>query len=41
MASFQDVGSQFIAHYYASLTSDRAALAKLYTDESMLTYEGE
>ena len=41
MASFQEVGAQFIAHYYNKLTMDRPNLASFYTDQSMLSYEGE
>ena len=41
MASFQEVGAQFIAHYYNQLTTNRAGLTSLYTDQSMLSYEGE
>ena len=41
MTDFQAVGSQFIAHYYQTLTGNRAGLSQLYTDVSMLSYEGE
>lgn len=41
MTDFQAVGQQFIAHYYAQLTQNRAGLATLYNANSMLTYEGE
>lgn len=41
MADFQTVGAQFIAHYFDQLTNNKAGLASLYTDQSMLTYEGE
>jgi len=41
MTDFQAVGSQFIAHYYQTLTTNRAGLGQLYTDVSMLSYEGE
>ena len=41
MTDFQNVGTQFIAHYYNTLTTDRANLGNLYTEQSMLTYEGE
>ena len=38
---FQAVGTQFIAHYYNTLTTNRPALTQLYTDASKLSYEGE
>ena len=42
MSDFQAVGQQFIAHYYSSLSAElRGQLNSLYTDASMLTYEGE
>ena len=41
MTDFQAVGNQFIAHYYAQLTTNRAGLGPLYSANSMLTYEGE
>ena len=41
MTDFQSVGSQFIAHFYSTLTTNRAQLGGLYTDQSMLSYEGE
>ena len=41
MTDFQAVGTQFITHYYQSLQTNKAALASLYTAESMLSYEGE
>ena len=41
MSDFQSVGTQFIAHYYNTLTTGRANLGALYTDQSMLSYEGE
>ena len=39
--SFQEVGAQFIAHYFDQLTNNKGGLRSLYTDQSMLTYEGE
>ena len=41
MADFATVGAQFIAHYYDQLTTNRQGLQSLYTDQSMLSYEGE
>ena len=40
MTDFASVGQQFVNHYYSSF-KDKAALAGLYTDQSLLTYEGE
>ena len=41
MTDFKSVGNQFITHFYDKLQNDRAGLAQLYTEDSMLTYEGE
>ena len=41
MTDFQAVGQQFITHYFNSLQTNKAALASLYTEQSMLSYEGE
>lgn len=41
MSDFQSVGTQFIAHYFNTLTTNRQALGSLYTDVSMMSYEGE
>ena len=38
---FQETGAQIVAHYFNSLTTNRQALASMYSDTSMLTYEGE
>jgi hypothetical protein len=39
--SFEEVGKQFVQHYYNTFDTNRAALQTLYTDVSMLSYEGE
>jgi hypothetical protein len=39
--SFDEVGRQFVEHYYNTFDSARGNLAVLYTDASMLSYEGE
>ena len=39
--SFDEVGRQFVEHYYNTFDSARNNLAVLYTDASMLSYEGE
>ena len=41
MANFDEVGRQFVQHYYQTFDSNRQNLASLYSDQSMLTYEGE
>ena len=35
------VAKAFVDHYYQTFDSNRAALAGLYQDGSMLTFEGE
>jgi hypothetical protein len=39
--SFEQVGKQFVEHYYQTFDSQRANLGALYSAESMLSYEGE
>ncbi len=41
MASFEEVGRQFVTHYYNVFDTQRGQLATLYTEQSMLSYEGE
>jgi hypothetical protein len=41
MASFEEVGKQFVMHYYNIFDTQRASLSTLYSDQSMLSYEGE
>jgi hypothetical protein len=41
MTDFQSVGTQFVQHYYTTIDSNRANLATLYSQESMLSFEGE
>ena len=41
MANFQEVGQQFLQHYYSVFDTNREQLSALYTNESMLTFEGE
>ena len=36
-----DVGKAFVQHYYSSMKTGAAALAGLYKDGSMLTFEGQ
>mmetsp|Transcript_91593 Transcript_91593/g.264161 ORF Transcript_91593/g.264161 Transcript_91593/m.264161 type:complete len:124 (+) Transcript_91593:104-475(+) len=39
--SFQQIGEQFVQHYYQTFDTSRANLASLYGETSMLTFEGE
>ena len=39
--SFEEVGKQFVEHYYNTFDTNRANLGALYTEQSMLSYEGE
>ena len=41
MADFQTVGQQFIQHYYQTMMTNRQGLSALYSDQSLMTYEGE
>lgn len=38
---FEKVGQEFVKAYYVMFDSNRASLAALYTDVSMLTFEGQ
>merc|ERR1712154_349174 len=39
--AFQQVGEAFVQQFYQTFDSNRAGLAPLYSDTSMLTFEGE
>mmetsp|Transcript_10881 Transcript_10881/g.19541 ORF Transcript_10881/g.19541 Transcript_10881/m.19541 type:complete len:122 (-) Transcript_10881:926-1291(-) len=39
--SAEEVAKAFVAHYYQSLAGGADALAGLYNDQSMLTFEGQ
>ncbi|KAK3292577.1 uncharacterized protein B0H64DRAFT_407104 [Chaetomium fimeti] len=39
MADFQGIAKQFVDHYYSTFDANRAQLAGLYRDNSMLTFE--
>jgi len=41
MASIEDISIAFVLHYYTTFDSNRTALAGLYQDQSMLSFEGE
>eukprot|EP00180_Rhodochaete_pulchella_P003179 Plantae.Rhodophyta-Rhodochaete_pulchella.ctg52372.p1 GENE.Plantae.Rhodophyta-Rhodochaete_pulchella.ctg52372~~Plantae.Rhodophyta-Rhodochaete_pulchella.ctg52372.p1 ORF type:complete len:139 (-),score=17.36 Plantae.Rhodophyta-Rhodochaete_pulchella.ctg52372:76-468(-) len=38
---WEQVGEAFVGHYYQTFDSNRQALAPLYRQNSMLTFEGE
>ncbi|KAF8738528.1 hypothetical protein AX14_011179 [Amanita brunnescens Koide BX004] len=40
MADINTIAAQFTNFYYTTFDSDRSALASLYRDSSMLTFEG-
>ncbi|KAF7169172.1 hypothetical protein CNMCM5623_001946 [Aspergillus felis] len=39
MADFQNIAQQFVQFYYQTFDTNRQALASLYRDHSMLTFE--
>ncbi|EAT84265.2 hypothetical protein HBI56_109390 [Parastagonospora nodorum] len=41
MADFDAIGKQFVEYYYATFDRNRAELAALYRDQSMLTFEAQ
>ena len=41
MSDFQEVGTQFVNHYYSTFNQPKENLMNLFTDQSMLTFEGE
>lgn len=41
MANFQQVGEQFVQHYYNTFDTNRSQLGPLYNETSMMTWEGE
>jgi hypothetical protein len=41
MADITAISKQFTEFYYSTFDSDRSALANLYRDHSMLTFEGQ
>lgn len=41
MADFLTIGKQFVEHYYTTFDTNRINLYTLYSDTSMLTFEGE
>ena len=41
MGDFNGVATAFVDHYYNTFDTNRAGLASLYTDQSMLSFEGQ
>jgi hypothetical protein len=41
MSDFAGIGQQFVTHYYTTIDTHRDQLASLYSNESMLSFEGE
>lgn len=39
--SFQDIGNQFVQHYYVTFAGNRDALAPLYRPHTLLTWQSE
>lgn len=37
---FNEIGSQFAAHYYSTFDADRTQLATMYNEASIFTYGG-
>ena len=41
MTDFTQVGTQFVNHFYSTFNQSRESLMELFSDQSMLTFEGE
>ena len=41
MTDFEGVGKQFVEHYFNTFDTNREGLVPLYSQDSMMTYEGE
>ena len=41
MSDFTNIGTQFVNHFYGQFNQPRENLMSLYSDQSMLTFEGE
>jgi hypothetical protein len=41
MSDFTEVGTQFVQHFYNTFNQPRENLMSLFSDQSMLTFEGE
>ena len=38
---FESIGRQFVEHYYKTFDANRSTLGPLYSEQSLLTFEGE
>eukprot|EP00356_Strombidium_inclinatum_P015148 CAMPEP_0170479546 /NCGR_PEP_ID=MMETSP0208-20121228/744_1 /TAXON_ID=197538 /ORGANISM="Strombidium inclinatum, Strain S3" /LENGTH=121 /DNA_ID=CAMNT_0010751965 /DNA_START=19 /DNA_END=384 /DNA_ORIENTATION=- len=41
MTDFNQVGTQFVQHFYSTFNQPREQLMSLFSDQSMLTFEGQ
>ena len=41
MGDMNEIGQAFVEHYYSTFDEDRSELGPLYTNESMLSFEGD
>ena len=41
MSDFNEIGTQFVNHFYSTFNQPREQLMNLFSDQSMLTFEGE
>ena len=41
MSDFTEIGTQFVNHFYQTFNSGKETLMALFSDQSMLTFEGE
>ena len=38
--AFEELGKAFVSHYYTTMAGNREKLSELYSDTSMMTFEG-
>ena len=41
MTDFNEIGRQFVVHFYNTFNQPKENLIALFSDQSMLTFEGE
>ncbi len=41
MSDFNEIGKQFVTHFYNTFNLPKENLIQLFSDQSMLTFEGE
>ena len=41
MSDFNEIGKQFVMHFYSTFNLPKENLVQLFSDQSMLTFEGE